>query len=271
MKLVLMGTNEWAVPIFDRAASEHEIMAVFTRAPKPAGRKMELQKSPVHVWAESRGIPVRHDVKNYDLKPDFNVVVSYGVILRDNVLGAAPTINLHPSLLPKYRGPSPMLTAILNGDTDTGVCLMDVTAEVDAGDIHMMRPLKIDINDTNDVLEAKVSEVSADMLSEYLQNPDAFPGKPQVGTPTFTRKFLSSDIDIDWNKSPLEIHNQIRSIGGRTKMRDEDVKIIKTKLTDDGRLKILSIQPAGKKPMDWKSFLNGHQWLKTDGFNNVAI
>ncbi|MDR0727064.1 MAG: methionyl-tRNA formyltransferase [Rickettsiales bacterium] len=271
MQLVLMGTSEWAIPVFDRAAVEHEIMAVFTRAPKPAGRKMELQKSPVHIWAESRGIPVRHDVKNYDLKPDFNVVVSYGVILRDNVLGAAPTINLHPSLLPKYRGPSPMLTAILNGDASTGVCLMDAIDEVDAGYIHMMRPLKIDIDDTNADLEAKVSALSAGMLSEYLKNPNAYPAVAQVGTPTFTRKFTSADLDIDWNKSAIEIHNQIRSIGGRTKIGNEDIKILKTELADDGRLQILVIQPVGKKPMDFQSFLNGHQWLKTDGFNNVAI
>jgi methionyl-tRNA formyltransferase len=271
MRLVLMGTNEWAVPIFDRIANKHEILAVFTRAPKPAGRKMELHKSPVHIWAEERGISVRHDAKTYDLKPDYNVVVSYGVILRDNILGAAPTINLHPSLLPKYRGPSPMLTAMLNGDKDTGVCLTDVVGEVDAGNIHMMRPIAIDIDDTNAGLEEKVSAVSADMLAEYLQEPDAFPGEPQVGEPTFTRKFTSADLDIDWNKSAIRIHNQIRSIGGRTKMRDEDVKILETKLTGDGRLQIIKIQPAGKKPMDWKSFLNGHQWLKTDGFHNVAI
>jgi methionyl-tRNA formyltransferase len=226
------------------------------------------------------------------------------VILRDNVLTAAPAINIHPSLLPKYRGPAPMLTAILNGDFETGVCLMDMAPEVDAGDIHMVRRLEIGENNTVADLESRVSVLSADMLSEYLKNPDAYPPMPQVGEPTFTRKFNAADMEIDWNKTPLEIHNQVRSIGGRTKINGIDVKILETRLkpplvaasgdtppAKGGRhdtefqsdsvqcapperggcprsglggasivprnLEILRVQPAGKKPMDWKSFVNG--------------
>lgn len=255
-KLVLMGTNDWVIPMFDRVANEHDVLAVFTRAPKPAGRKMVLTKSPVHEWADQRGIPVYTKTSEYNFKPDFNVVASYGVILRDNILGAAPTINLHPSLLPKYRGPSPMLTALLNGDNETGVCLMDVTAEVDAGDIHMTRPIKIEENMTNQDLENTVAMVSADMLSEYLADPDAYPAKSQIGKPTFTHKFSKDDLVIDWNKTPFEIHNQIRSIGGRTQINGIDVKILESKI-NDGKLEIIKLQPAGKKPMDWKSFVNG--------------
>lgn len=255
-KLVLMGTNDWVIPMFDRVANEHDILAVFTRAPKPAGRKMVLTKSPVHQWAEQRGIPVYTKTSDYNFQPDFNVVASYGVILRDNILSAAPTINLHPSLLPKYRGPSPMLTALLNGDNETGVCLMDVTADVDAGDIHMVRSITIDENMTNQDLEKTVAMVSADMLSQYLADPDAYPAKPQIGTPTFTHKFSKDDLVIDWNKTPIEIHNQIRSIGGRTRINGIDVKILESKI-NDGKLEIIKLQPAGKKPMDWKSFMNG--------------
>jgi len=270
MKLVLMGTNDWVVPAFDSVAANHEIMAVFTRAPKPAGRKMELQKSPVHIWAQLRNLPVFTNINEYNHNPDFVVVASYGVILRDNVLNSAPVINLHPSLLPKYRGPSPMLTSMLNGDTETGVCLMRVTADVDAGDIFMCQKIKIGENDTNDDLEKTVSDVSSKMLIEYLQNPDAYPPQPQIGEPTFCKKFTSADTIIDWNKSPMEIHNLVRSIGGRTQIDGMDVKILKTRIID-GRLEILQLQPAGKKPMAWRDFLNGHQSLKQTGFHNVAI
>lgn len=255
-KLVLMGTNDWVVPMFDRVAKEHEILAVFTRAPKPAGRKMILTKSPVHLWAEQRGIPVYTKTSEYNFQPDYNVVASYGVILRDNILGAAPTINLHPSLLPKYRGPSPMLTALLNGDSQTGVCLMDVTADVDAGDIHMVRPIEIDENMTNADLESRVAQMSADMLSEYLTDPNAYPAKPQVGEPTFTHKFTKDDLVIDWNKTPKQIHDQIRSIGGRTQINGIDVKILGSQINNNV-LEITKLQPAGKNPMDWKSFVNG--------------
>jgi methionyl-tRNA formyltransferase len=91
-----------------------------------------------------------------------------------------------------------------------------------------------------------------------LKNPAAAPCVPQSGAPTYTRKFTKEDLIIDWNKTPLEIHNQVRSIGGRTKINGIDAKILETKIVD-GKLEILKLQPAGKKAMDWKSFMNGQQ------------
>ena len=258
MKLVLMGTNNFVVPMFEAIKNAgHEILAVFTRAPKPTGRKQILTPSPVHEWADKNNLPVYTNIKEYDMKPDMIVVVSYGVILRDNVLGSAPCINIHPSDLPKYRGPSPIRSAIYNGDDKSAVCLMDVTAEMDAGDVHMRREFDIDINDTNEIIENKVSKIGSEMLIQYLANPAEYPAKPQIGEPTFTRKFIGDDEIIDWTKAPLQIHNQIRAIGaGRTKVNGMDVKILETRFGDKG-LEIVRIQPAGKKPMDWKSFING--------------
>lgn len=258
MKLVLMGTNDFVVPMFDALRrAGHEIIAVFTRAPKPQGRKQILTPSPVHTWADAHGLPVYTSIRQYDHSPDMIVVASYGVILRDNVLSSAPCINIHPSDLPTYRGPSPIRSAIYNGDTHSAVCLMQVAAEMDAGDIYMRTPFTIGENDTNADIESKVSEIGANMLVEYLNNPSAYPATPQSGTPTFTRKFTGDDEIIDWTKSPREIHNHIRALGaGRTKINGMDVKILETCVTDD-KLEIIRIQPAGKKPMDWKSFVNG--------------
>jgi methionyl-tRNA formyltransferase len=260
MKLILMGTNDFVVPVFDDLANKHDIIAVFTRAPKPMGRKHILTPSPVHQWADSRGLNVHTSIKEFDSvleKPDMIVVFSYGVILRDNVLNAAHCINIHPSSLPKYRGPSPIRTAILNGDKNMDVCLMAMTPEMDAGDIYMRENINIDINDTNETIEHKVSNVATDMLNKYMANPSEYIAQPQIGEPTFTRKFEGSDEIIDWKKTPFEIHNQIRALScGRTKINGIDVKILETKLEND-ELKIVKIQPAGKNPMDWKSFLNG--------------
>lgn len=258
MKLVLMGTNGFVVPIFDAIKNAgHEILAVFTRAPKPVGRKQVLTPSPVHVWAEQNGLVVHTNINEYNYSPDMIVVISYGVILRENVLSSGPCVNIHPSALPQYRGPSPIRTAIFNGDEKSAVCLMDVTAELDAGDVHMRREFEIGQNDTNDDVEAKVSEIASEMLVEYLSNPVAYPAVPQVGEPTFTRKFTGADEIIDWGKTPVQIHNQIRALGcGRTTINGADVKILETKI-ESGELKIVRIQPAGKKPMDWKSFVNG--------------
>lgn len=258
MKLVLMGTNAFVVPIFDAIKNAgHEIMAVFTRAPKPTGRKKVLTPSPVHVWAESNGLRVHTNINEYKYSPDMVVVISYGVILRDNVLSSAPVINIHPSLLPQYRGPSPIRTAIYNGDEKSAVCLMAVTPELDAGDIYMCREFDIDINDTNDTIENRVSEIGSEMLIEYLANPAGYPPVAQKGTPTYTCKWTGADEMIDWSRKPCEIHNQIRALGcGRTKINGVDIKILQTEIVDNN-LRILRVQPAGKSPMDWRSFVNG--------------
>ena len=258
MKLVLMGTNDFVVPIFEAVRDAgHEIVAVFTRAPKPVGRKQILTPSPVHLWANEHNLPVHTSIKEYNYTPDMVVVVSYGVILGDNVLGSAPIINIHPSDLPKYRGPSPIRTAIFNGDTESAVCLMQLVAEMDAGPIFMRTPFEIGENDTNEMIEKRVSEIGAKMLVEYLNAPEKYPRFAQTGDATYTRKFTGDDEIIDWTRPTREIHNQVRALGcGRTKINGVDVKILETKMEND-KLHIVTIQPAGKKPMDWKSFLNG--------------
>jgi len=253
-----MGTPQFVVPIFDKIAGEHEIVTIFTRAPKPVGRKKILTKSPVHEWAESRAIPVHTSIKEFpsSVEVDFIIVAAYGVILRENVLSAAPCLNIHPSDLPKYRGAAPITTSIYNGDTESAVCLMNLVTEVDAGDVFMREKFEIGENDTTFDIEKKVSAIGGEMVLEFLRNPEKYPSIPQVGEPTFTRKWTSVDELIDWSRSPRQIHNQVRSIGGRTKINGIDVNISGTKMNGD-QLEILRVQPAGKKPMDWKSFVNG--------------
>ena len=258
MKIVLMGTNEFVVPIFDAVrCAGHDIIAVFTRAPRPVGRKHILTPSPVQKWAETHGLPVYTNIRDYNFTPDMVVVVSYGVILRDNVLSSAPCVNIHPSQLPQYRGPSPIRTAIYNGDTHSAVCLMQMTRDLDSGDVYMCREFDIGENDTNADVEKHVSEIGSEILMEYLSNPSAYVPTPQIGTPTYTRKFTGDDEIVDWRRTPREIHNQIRALGaGRTKINGIDVKILDARVANN-KLNIIKIQPAGKKPMDWQSFVNG--------------
>lgn len=258
MKLILMGTNDFVVPIFESMRQKHDILSVFTRAPAPQGRKQILTPSPVQAWAEKNGIPVHNSIREFaNADADFVVVISYGVIIPDNILAQGNFINIHPSDLPKYRGPSPIRTAIKNGDTKSAVCLMKIAHELDAGDIYMRREFDIDINDTNETVENKVSVIAADMLNEFLSAPEKYNAVPQNGAPIITHKFSGADEFIDWTKPVIEIHNTVRALGcGRTKINGVDVKILGTKI-ENGELKILQIQPSGKKPMDWKSFVNG--------------
>ena len=257
MKVILMGTPDFVVPVFDAIAARHDVIAVFTRGPKPVGRKHIITKSPVHVWAESKNIPVYHKPSEYNFHPDMVFVAAYGAILRENVLNSAPCINLHPSLLPKYRGPAPIKTAIMNGDRESGVCLIKMTEELDAGDILMCQKFDISIDDTNETVEEKVSQIGAKMILAYMENPNKYVPIKQDGKIVYTAKTDVYDEIIDWKKSPIEIHNLVRALGaGRTKINGIDVKVLSTKMDGD-RLEIIKIQPAGKKPMDWKSFING--------------
>ena len=258
MKLVLMGTNDFVVPIFDAILNAgHEVLAVFTRAPKPTGRKQIITPSPVHLWAERNNLPVYTNIRDYNFKPDMVVVVSYGVILRDDVLNSAPCVNIHPSDLPKYRGPSPIRTALYNGDTKSAVCIMQIIPELDAGDVYMRQEFQIGINDTNESIEKIVSGIGAQMITEYLSAPEKHLPVKQTGEITYTRKFTGADEIIDWSRGAQQIHNQVRALGaGRTKINGIEVKILETRL-NSGELEITKIQPSGKKPMDWKSFVNG--------------
>lgn len=260
-----MGTSSWVLPIFDRVALEHDVVAVFTRAPKPAGRKKVLTPSPVHEWANTNKIPVYTNIGDLEklAHPDVIVVASYGVILRDWVLNFARLgcINVHPSLLPKYRGPSPMISAIMNGDTGSGVCLMKLSAAVDAGDIFVCEKFPIAPDDVIGTVEKNVGTIAADMVSRYLAAPENYPAHPQVGVPTFTHKVTGDDEWIDWAKTPAQIHNQIRSVGGRTMIKIGDdmmtAKVLETRISNDQTLEIMRLQPAGKNPMTYRDFQNG--------------
>ncbi len=270
MNLILMGTNDWTVPIFESLLKQHNIVAVFTKAPSMRGRKMILQKSLVHIWAEKNGLQVYTDISDFNkidiTNIDFCIIISYGVILKENVINSVKCLNIHPSLLPKYRGASPIQTAILNGDKETGVCLIDINKEVDSGNIYLIKKIDISINDTCKDLENKIINTSIDILDKYLKDPNLYESRKQEGDIIFTKKFFEKDTKIDWNKSAFEIHNQIRSIGGKCLAselieilkNDFELKIIKTELVDD-KLRILYIQPSGKKQMDFKSFLNGQR------------
>ncbi|MDR2269085.1 MAG: methionyl-tRNA formyltransferase [Rickettsiales bacterium] len=262
MKVILMGTPDFVVPIFEAVANEHDVISVFTRAPKPAGRRRVLAKTPAHVWAESKNFPVYTDIKKIIglPRPDYIIVAAYGVILKQYVMDLAPCLNIHPSLLPKYRGAAPIISAVMNGDCESGVCLMKMAAEVDAGDILMCEKFSIGENETTADIEKKAAAIAARLILDYLESPEKYPRRPQVGIPTFTKKIMAADAIIDWKKTPTEIHNKIRAVGGRTKINGTDVKILETKI-EDGKLKIVRLQPAGKNPMMWADFENGRRGI----------
>lgn len=299
MKVIFMGTPDFAVPCLENLIhSKHEVVAVFSQPDKPVGRKQVLTPPAVKVCAVNNNIPVfqPNSLKNSDAfdiingyKPDVIIVVAYGKILPDDILTAAKygCINVHASLLPKYRGAAPIQWAVLNGDKETGVTIMQMDNGLDTGDMLLTVKTEIGENETSAELFDRLSDIGAEALVEVLDDIDNYresvvpQSKNDFGYASKITKELSS---IDWSKSAQNIHNQVRGLQtwpcASTKLNGKNLKIHKTVLSaktgnisgeivdnngvitvccgDGCCLDILELQLDGKKRMDVKSFLAGN-------------
>lgn len=294
-----MGTPDFAVPCLQKLIdSDNEITAVFTQPDKKVGRKQILTPPPVKVLAEENNITVyqpntmkSEETINLikDINPDIIVVVAYGKILPKVILDIPEfgCINVHASLLPKYRGAAPIQWAVLNGDTETGVAVQQMNEGIDTGDLLLVKKTKIDINETSAELFDRLSLLGADALDKTINmiENDSVKRTPQPDGDFGYAKMISREMSpIDWNKSAFEIHNQVRGLQtwpcADTVINGKKVKIHKTLLSElkgdgtgkimnnkgvltvtcgDGKcLDIVEIQPDGKKRMDIKSFLAGN-------------
>lgn len=294
-----MGTPDFAVPCLQKLIdSDNEITAVFTQPDKKVGRKQILTPPPVKVLAEENNITVyqpntmkSEETINLikDINPDIIVVVAYGKILPKVILDIPKfgCINVHASLLPKYRGAAPIQWAVLNGDTETGVAVQQMNEGIDTGDLLLVKKTKIDINETSAELFDRLSLLGADALDKTINmiENDSVKRTPQPDGDFGYAKMISREMSpIDWSKSAFEIHNQVRGLQtwpcADTVINGKKVKIHKTLLSElkgdgtgkimnnkgvltvtcgDGKcLDIVEIQPDGKKRMNIKSFLAGN-------------
>lgn len=299
MKIIFMGTPDFAVPCLENLInSNHEVAAVFSQPDKPVGRKQLLTPPPVKVCAHSNNIPVfqPNSLKNSDAldiingyKPDVIIVVAYGKILPDAVLTAAKygCINVHASLLPKYRGAAPIQWAVLNGDKETGVTIMQMDSGLDTGDMLLTVKTEIDENETSAELFDRLSNIGADALIKVLDDIDYYRDNAVSQPETdfgYASKITKELSPVNWNKSAQDIHNQVRGLQtwpcASTKLNGKNLKIHKTVLSSktgnisgeivdnngvitvccgNGKcLDITELQLDGKKRMDVKSFLAGN-------------
>mgnify|MGYP001576614106 CR=1 FL=1 len=285
MNVIFFGTPEFAIPILEALVKEgHDIIAVITQPDKPAGRKQKLTPPPVKLAAQKLGLKILQpaSLKNNNdiptflrmLECDLGVVAAYGKIIPQEILYMPKHsfINIHPSLLPKYRGPSPIQTALLNGITETGVTIMLVDEQIDHGPILAQKPYYLLPTTYYTQAEKELAEIGAKLLVETL--PKYIGGeikpKPQDHSQaTFTKMFAREDGRINWSEPAEKIYNRIRALnpepgtwtmwpaspsqGGKGKI----INIKRTELVD-GKLKIQTIQMEGKKEMPFKEFLNGY-------------
>lgn len=304
MKIAFMGTPDFAVDCLRALAeSEHEVVGVFCQPDKPVGRKQELTPPDVKVEALKHNLPVFQPASLRNgkgveilskINPDLIIVVAYGKILPDDVL-AFPKygcINIHASILPKYRGASPIHFAVLNGDEETGVTSMQMDSGLDTGDILLVKKAKIGINDTTEKMYEVLAPLGAEVLMDtiaLLEKGELSPIKQDDSLATKVG-LLSKDMSaVDWTKSAFEIHNKIRGLynwpGASTILGGKTLKLHSSFLSDkkgnnipgevvdckgkivvacgdNNCIELSLIQLEGKKRMDAASFLNGYQLSK---------
>ena len=299
MRIVFMGTPDFAVPCLRALVDAgHEVVGVFSQPDKPVGRKQILTPPPVKQTAVELNIPVYQPEKIKGsnaleiingLQPDINVVVAYGKILPKEILESAKygSVNVHASLLPKYRGAAPIQWTVLNGDSETGVTVMQMDEGLDTGDMLLVKKTEIGENETSEELFERLSKIGADALVETLsliENGNAVRTPQPSGEYTYARMITKADSEIDFTKSAFEVHNKVRGLQtwpcAVTKLNGRNLKIHRTvhcsdkggaagEIVDnnkrivvscgDGKcLEILELQLDGKKRMDAKSFLSGN-------------
>ncbi|MCL8380640.1 methionyl-tRNA formyltransferase [Xanthobacter aminoxidans] len=298
MRIVFMGTPDFAVPTLSEIVGRgHEVVAVYTRAPAPAGRRgLDLTPSPVHAVAERFGLPVftPRSLKGEEAadafrahEADVAVVVAYGLILPQAILDAPRLgcLNLHGSLLPRWRGAAPIQRAIMAGDKETGVAVMQMEAGLDTGPVGLVERIPIGPDMTAGELHDRMMVIGADLMGRALAALErgglAFTPQPATGV-EYAAKIEKAETRIDWSKPAQEVHDRIRGLspfpGAWFPLGPEEarVKVLRSTLAegssapgtvfDDhltiacgaGAVRLVELQKAGKQPMGAETFLRGN-------------
>jgi methionyl-tRNA formyltransferase len=256
VRLVYLGTPAIAVPPLEALATEHDVRLVVTGADKRRGRGADTSPSPVKGTAERLGIPVSHTVDDVlDTDAELGVVVAFGRIIKPHVLARLPMINLHFSLLPRWRGAAPVERALLAGDHVTGVCVMAVEEGLDTGAVFARVEVPIAPDATLESLRAELVEVGTELLVDTLEHGLGEP-TPQTGEATYASKIDPAELRIDWSRSPHEIDRLVRLGGAWTTFRGGRVKIHEAVL-DGGHVVPTMVQPEGRARMDYGAWRNG--------------
>jgi methionyl-tRNA formyltransferase len=299
-RLAYLGTPALSVrPLRALVDAGFEVVAVVTRADKRRGRGADLVPSPVKAAALELGIPVHHRVDDLlevhrEHPIELGVVVAFGQLIRPNVLDVIPMVNMHFSLLPRWRGAAPVERAFLAGDEVTGVCLMRVEEGLDTGAVYARRELPIRTGETADELRDELVEVGTELLVRGLTDGLGEP-EPQVGEPTYAEKMRPEELHIDWSAGPVAIDRLVRLGGAWTVLRGKRLKVLQVEIADDrtaadtsagstgaltsaastaaltsvgtavdelvgdvvGGVQLLRVQPEGKPPMSFADFARG--------------
>ena len=294
MRVIFMGTPEFSVPVLDALVlAGHEVVCVYCQPPRPAGRGKKDRPSPVQTRAEELGLPVRHPVslktpeaqaEFASLDADIAVVVAYGLILPQAVLDAPAQgcLNIHASLLPRWRGAAPIHRAIMAGDAETGVCIMQMEAGLDTGPVLLREATPIRTTETTIQLHDRLSEMGARLIIDALAKlPDLTPEPQPSEDVTYAAKIDKAEARIDWAKPAAQVDRLIRGLspfpGAWFEVGGTRVKVLGSSLADgsgapgevldaslrvacgQGAVQLTRLQRAGKAAQDVAVFQQGAQ------------
>lgn len=275
-RFVYLGTPDIAVaPLRALHSAGYDIALVVSRPDTRRGRRGHATPSPVKAAALELGLPVSdHLDAALESGADIGVVAAYGRIIPARVLEQLPMINIHYSLLPRWRGAAPVERAILAGDVETGVCLMAVEEGLDTGGIYARTVVSIGEHETADELRARLVDASTDLLLEALRDGIGEPA-PQVGEVTYADKIDSAELELDWTELATQLERLVRVGGAWTTFRDQRLKVWRARGyesatdlqpgqldgsrvgTGSGVVELIEVQPEGKPRREASSWLNG--------------
>ncbi len=263
MNIVFFGSDEFSVIVLDKLLRESQYNIVKVVTTKTL--------TPIAIYAKRNFLPLLQTSKPktsdfVNLNSQLGILVVYGHIISKNVLDlfSKGIINIHPSILPKYRGPSPIKTSLLNGDKQTGVTIIELDDQMDHGRVLIQTNTNIEPHELLEQLRDRLARLGTDILikilPDYIQNKVTLHQQDHKQA-TFTKQFTKSDGKITWGMSVKEIYNKYRAFhdwpGIWFEHKDKRVKILECKLVDD-KLEIITVQPEGKNSMDFKAFINGY-------------
>jgi methionyl-tRNA formyltransferase len=245
--------------VLERLAAEHEVGFLLTRPDRPAGRGRKTAPPPAKLIAERLGVPVLQPERldaSVELPAETIVAVAYGALVPPSLLERHLWLNVHPSLLPRWRGAAPVERAIMAGDRETGVAIIELVEALDAGPIAAQCAFAIGPDEDAGAVYARAAEAAAELLREL---PRERRPQPEDGV-TYAEKITAADRELDWSRPARELHDRIRAlsphIGARGELHGRRVVVWRSRVMD-GRLEPLEVQPEGRRRMTYEEFLRG--------------
>jgi methionyl-tRNA formyltransferase len=261
VRLAVAATAPLGANVLERLARNHDIAYLLTRPDRPRGRGRRVAAPPAKEAAERLGIEVRQPERledAFDPEVDTVVAAAYGLLIPEPVLGRALWLNVHPSLLPRWRGAAPIERALMAGDTETGVSIIKLVPELDAGPIAAQRSFPLGQEDDFGSVSARAGALAAELLEDALQNPQLTP-QPEEGV-TYAAKIGPEDRELDWSRPPQELLNRIRAlsphIGARGELHGRPVTVWRARI-EGGELVPVEVQADGRRRMSYDEFLRG--------------